>query len=230
MASLSSQFFRGSRLEKILRLIWKINLSSSAAILSPKVGFINIRVFWIHGFLYLDSNVILVIFFHNFEVICRLYTLSNSKLSFLLNNRIEFLSYSDVEPKMVFNIRACSPMSLTQVFLVYARRSMLNYTPLKCKCPFKMSSLNTLIVLGPQSFLTATLHICVLAHAIVVIWTSLWVLSSRLTYGSSKCRLLKQGLTYYASWQFCDEILSWMIDIWMKNHLISDSNCNIVNL
>ena len=60
--------------------------------------------------------MILVIFFHNFEVICRLYTLSNSKLSFLLNNRIEFLSYSDVEPKMVFNIRACSPMSLTQVF------------------------------------------------------------------------------------------------------------------
>ena len=24
----------------------------------------------------------------------------------------------------------------------------------------------------------------------------------------------------------CDEILSWMIVIWMKNHLVSDSNCN----
>ena len=28
----------------------------------------------------------------------------------------------------------------------------------------------------------------------------------------------------------CDEILSWMIEIWIKNHLISDSNCNAVNL
>ena len=28
----------------------------------------------------------------------------------------------------------------------------------------------------------------------------------------------------------CDEILSCMIEIWMKNHLVSDSNCNPVNL
>jgi hypothetical protein len=28
----------------------------------------------------------------------------------------------------------------------------------------------------------------------------------------------------------CDEILSWMIEIWMKNHLVSDSNWNTVNL
>ena len=28
----------------------------------------------------------------------------------------------------------------------------------------------------------------------------------------------------------CDEILSWMIEIWMKNHLINDSNCNTINL
>ena len=28
----------------------------------------------------------------------------------------------------------------------------------------------------------------------------------------------------------CVEILSWMIEIWMKNHLVSDSNYNIVNL
>jgi hypothetical protein len=28
----------------------------------------------------------------------------------------------------------------------------------------------------------------------------------------------------------CDEILSWMIVIWMKNHLVSDSYCNTVNL
>jgi hypothetical protein len=26
-----------------------------------------------------------------------------------------------------------------------------------------------------------------------------------------------------------DEILSWMIEIWMKNHLESDTNCNSVN-
>jgi hypothetical protein len=28
----------------------------------------------------------------------------------------------------------------------------------------------------------------------------------------------------------CDEILSWMIEIWMQNHLVRDSNCIIVNL
>jgi hypothetical protein len=28
----------------------------------------------------------------------------------------------------------------------------------------------------------------------------------------------------------CDEILSWMIEIWMENHLVDDSNCNSVNL
>ena len=28
----------------------------------------------------------------------------------------------------------------------------------------------------------------------------------------------------------CDEILSWVIEIWMKNHLVSDSNCYTVNL
>ena len=28
----------------------------------------------------------------------------------------------------------------------------------------------------------------------------------------------------------CDEILSWMIEIWMKKHLVSNSNCNTVNL
>ena len=26
----------------------------------------------------------------------------------------------------------------------------------------------------------------------------------------------------------CDELLSWMIKIWMKNHFISDSNCNTI--
>ena len=28
----------------------------------------------------------------------------------------------------------------------------------------------------------------------------------------------------------CDEILSWMFEIWMTNHLVSDSNCNTINL
>ena len=28
----------------------------------------------------------------------------------------------------------------------------------------------------------------------------------------------------------CDEILSWIIGMWMKNHLVSGSNCNTVNL
>ena len=28
----------------------------------------------------------------------------------------------------------------------------------------------------------------------------------------------------------CDNILSWMIEIWMKNHLVGDNNCNTVNI
>ena len=28
----------------------------------------------------------------------------------------------------------------------------------------------------------------------------------------------------------CDEILSWMIENWMKNHLVSDNICNTVKL
>ena len=28
----------------------------------------------------------------------------------------------------------------------------------------------------------------------------------------------------------CDEILAWTIEIGMKNHLVSDSNCNTINL
>ena len=27
-----------------------------------------------------------------------------------------------------------------------------------------------------------------------------------------------------------DEILSWMIEIWMKIHLVHDNNCNTINL
>ena len=35
---------------------------------------------------------------------------------------------------------------------------------------------------------------------------------------------------YLLSSTTCDELLWWMIEIWMKIHLVSDSNCNIVNL
>jgi hypothetical protein len=36
--------------------------------------------------------------------------------------------------------------------------------------------------------------------------------------------------TCYANLHFCDEMCSWMIAIWMKIHLRSDMDCNIVNL
>jgi len=35
---------------------------------------------------------------------------------------------------------------------------------------------------------------------------------------------------FYASSYFCDKILSRTIDIWMKIHLVSDSNYNIVKI
>ena len=37
----------------------------------------------------------------------------------------------------------------------------------------------------------------------------------------------KPTLIFSAS---CDEMLSWMIGIYMKNHLVSDNNCKAVNL
>ena len=30
--------------------------------------------------------------------------------------------------------------------------------------------------------------------------------------------------------QPCNEKLSWMIELWMKTHLVSENNCNIVNI
>ena len=34
---------------------------------------------------------------------------------------------------------------------------------------------------------------------------------------------------FFPSQQLCDHILSWMTEIWMKIHLVSDSIYNIVN-
>ena len=56
------------------------------------------------------------------------------------------------------------------------------------------------------------------------------ILSSQLNFSSSKCQLMKQNLVYYASQQFCYEILSWMVGIRMNDHLINDNNYNIVYL
>ena len=36
--------------------------------------------------------------------------------------------------------------------------------------------------------------------------------------------------TYLRLSATCDEVLSWMIEIWMKNDLVSDCNHNTVNL
>ena len=41
---------------------------------------------------------------------------------------------------------------------------------------------------------------------------------------------IHQSKPYLLLLATCDEILSWMIEIWMENHLISDSNCNSVSL
>ena len=40
--------------------------------------------------------------------------------------------------------------------------------------------------------------------------------------------ILKKNLAHYASSHSCNEIFSWMIEIWMENDLLSGSNCNIV--
>ena len=40
--------------------------------------------------------------------------------------------------------------------------------------------------------------------------------------------LSKQSLVYTASLHFSNKILSWMIEIWMKDHLLNDNICNII--
>jgi hypothetical protein len=39
----------------------------------------------------------------------------------------------------------------------------------------------------------------------------------------------KYGIEYHLIFT-CDEVFSWMTEIWMKNHLVSGRNCNIVHL
>jgi hypothetical protein len=43
--------------------------------------------------------------------------------------------------------------------------------------------------------------------------------------------IMKTKICYiFASKKLCDEMLSWMIDIQIKYHLISDSFCNMIAL
>ena len=34
-------------------------------------------------------------------------------------------------------------------------------------------------------------------------------------------------MVYFASEHFRDEVVSWVIEIWMKKHLVSGNNCNV---
>ena len=51
-----------------------------------------------------------------------------------------------------------------------------------------------------------------------------------LLFSSSKCQSFKQSLGMFCILTFLRWIFSWMLEIWMKNHLASDNNCNIPNL
>ena len=59
----------------------------------------------------------------------------------------------------------------------------------------------------------------------VTFWMALQILSPYMT--DEFVRWLKRYLLLSAT---RDEILSWMIEIWMKNHFVSDNNCDILNL
>ena len=37
-------------------------------------------------------------------------------------------------------------------------------------------------------------------------------------------QILNQNLVYSA---LCNEMMSWMIETWMENHLVRDNNCNL---
>ena len=62
-----------------------------------------------------------------------------------------------------------------------------------------------------------------------LVWNHLDVLSLPLTFAASQTSF-HWPKPYLLLSSTCDEILSWMIQIWMKIHLVSDSNCNTVYL
>ena len=58
------------------------------------------------------------------------------------------------------------------------------------------------------------------------------ILSSQLTFSSSKIQLLKTHIDIFSilALESVMNLLPWMIEIEMNNHLVSDKNCNILNL
>ena len=64
------------------------------------------------------------------------------------------------------------------------------------------------------------------------------MLTFQMTILMNKWKILSWMMAEFIDWPksylllsaTCDEILSWMIEIWMKNYLVSDSSCNNVIL
>ena len=59
-------------------------------------------------------------------------------------------------------------------------------------------------------------------------WRFLWISEQILSWMMDES--FHRLKTYLLLSTICDEILSWMIGFWMKDHLVSDNLCNIVNL
>ena len=60
-------------------------------------------------------------------------------------------------------------------------------------------------------------------------WHFVWMSLQKIVMGDAWVHMLVKKFYLLLS-ASCDEMLSWMIEIWMKNHLVSGSNCNTVIL
>jgi hypothetical protein len=56
------------------------------------------------------------------------------------------------------------------------------------------------------------------------------LMSAKLPIGLFVLRTIALSLVYFASQHLYSKVLSWMIEIWMKGHLVSNNHCKIVDL
>ena len=60
--------------------------------------------------------------------------------------------------------------------------------------------------------------LCHMAFSVIVVTFQLTLLMNKFNQMS----YIEQVLVYFASKHVCNEMLSWMIEIWMENYLLSD--------
>ena len=69
-------------------------------------------------------------------------------------------------------------------------------------------------------------HLLFYVNVVPCLMTLLMSEFTELRFGWNSCQLVKQSLVYFAFSQSCNETLPWTIENELKNHIVSNSNCN----